>query len=364
MDKKVLLIIGNGFDLKCGLDTKYIHYYNYQKERSPSFKDLIDKLKRNETDSIDYDGLSRNEHITFFDLFFTMIDWNNNRLDSDHTWADIEDMLLSGFKTGQFNKSLFENCYDCYVFTRNPSDFSSPTIFKKWYQIIAQYLYKKKEMVENGFHQYLIAELDRFSINFAKYICEQVKAHPDYQEKAQYLIMKITGVGLNECEILSFNYTEPLLSPHLSNIHGLAKKEKIVFGITCGKEKEKEATHLSWYYPMTKEYKMANVSAKGIKVSADYAGITDIYVYGSSLGEQDYDFYENLFDQFDFLMRLYPAKIHFCYSVYGDKTQNEIANDITSKVTKLVNTIGDNHKVYGLLRTMIQNGHLNFLFIK
>lgn len=364
MDKKVLLIIGNGFDLKCGLDTKYIHYYNYQKERSSSFKDLIDKLKRDETDSIDYNGLSKDEHITFFDLFFTMIDWNNNRLDSDHTWADIEDMLLGGFEIGQHNIDIFECCYRCYILTGDPNDFNYLSIYNKWYRIIAKYLYKKKKMVENGFHQYLIEELDRFSINFAKYICEQIKAHPDYQEKAQNLIMKITGVGLNECEILSFNYTEPLSSPNLSSIHGLASKEKIVFGITCGNKNKKETAHSSWYYPMTKEYKIANILAKGIKVSANYSGITDIYIYGSSLGKQDYDFYENLFDQFDFLMRSYPAKIHFCYSLYGDKTQDEIENDTTFKVTKLVNTIGDNHKQYGLLRTMIQNGHLDFRFIK
>lgn len=61
-------------------------------------------------------------------------------------------------------------------------------------------------------------------------------------------------------------------------------------------------------------------------------------------------------------MRSYPAKIYFCYSLYGDKTQDEIAKDITDKVTELVNSIGDNHKEYGLLRTMIQNGHLDSLF--
>ena len=36
----------------------------------------------------------------------------------------------------------------------------------------------------------------------------------------------------NECEIISFNYTEPITGPNLANIHGLANKGKIVIGVT------------------------------------------------------------------------------------------------------------------------------------
>lgn len=39
-------------------------------------------------------------------------------------------------------------------------------------------------------------------------------------------------------------------------------------------------------------------------------------------------------------MRLYPAKIHFCYSICGNKTTEEVAEDITQKVTKLINKFG------------------------
>ena len=103
--------------------------------------------------------------------------------------------------------------------------------------------------------------------------------------------------------------------------------------------------------------------ANGIKVSADYKEITDIYIYGLSLGKQDYDFFENLFDEFNILMRLYTVTIHFCFSLYDGKTREQVAEETTNRVTMLINSFGDNHKEFGLLRRMIQQGHLLFDFV-
>ena len=375
MPKRTLLIIGNGFDLKCGLNTRYIDYWRYQRKNHPSFDAFVKYLEDNSFNSFEGENLDILERIieieegvTFLDYYFTLYDWRIRRLDKDKVWSNIEDMLLYGLTdTGSFKAFNFEGCYSCFLQTKDKERNDSFFYDSYAHLIISIYLSKvfcKKPIGEARFNDYIISEINSFSICFSNYINEQVKENSTYYELAQNLISKITNASLNECEIVSFNYTEPICGPNLANIHGIASKRKIVMGVTCGDGSKKETTHHSWYYKATKEYKIASVSASGIKVSANYEDITDIYVYGLSLGKQDYDFFDNLFDEFEFLMRIYKAKIHFCFSTYAGKTKDEVAEETTSRVTELINYFGDHHKSYGLLRSMIQKGHLLFDFIE
>ena len=68
----------------------------------------------------------------------------------------------------------------------------------------------------------------------------------------------------------------------------------------------------------------------------------------------------NLISWWGHIPRKYILVIRYMAAKHKMKSQK----DITDKVTELVNSIGDNHKEYGLLRTMIQNGHLDSLFIQ
>ena len=374
MSNKSLLIIGNGFDLKCGLKSQYIDFWHYQRNNNNSFNRFVEYLESNNIDTFNEEKLNQlndilvvEDGVSFLDYYFTLLDWKTGNLNRNKVWSDIEDMLLYGFTDSRNSFSFnFDECYSCYddIETENKHPF-----YKESYPhlIIAKYLYKVFGGELIGYHRfrdYVISELEAFSLCFSKYINKQVEDNPNYFEQAQKLITNITKAGLNECEIISFNYTEPVNEPNLANIHGLASKGRIVLGVTCGEGKGKESVHHSWYYRATKEYKIANVSANGIKVYADYSDITDVYVYGLSLGKQDYDFFDNLFDEFDILMRMYKVTIHFCFSTYNGKTKDEVAAETTDRVTELINCYGDNHKTYGLLRSMIQKGHLLFEFIK
>jgi len=374
MSQKTLLIIGNGFDLKCGLKSQYIDFWREQRNKHKSFNKFVSYLENNSVDSFNDENLDvidslieLEDGITFLDYYFTLLDWKRRRLNKSKAWSDIEDMLLYGFESSNVSQSFnFDSCCSCYY---EIIEHNLYPLYKNSYPhlIACKYLgrvFGEKDINYNKFRSLVISELDSFSINFSKYINKQVKGNHVYYELAQKLIMNITNTALNECQIVSFNYTEPIASPNLANIHGLASKNKVVLGITCGSGKDKESTHHSWYYEATKEYKIANVLANGIKVSANYSDITDVYVYGLSLGKQDYDFFDNLFDEFDILMRRYSLKIHFCYSVYGGKSIDEVAQETTNRVTELINTYGDNHQTYGLLRSMIQKGHLFFDYIE
>ena len=371
---KALLIVGNGFDLKCGLHSKYIDFLHSQRKGHARFDKFIEFLENNSFDTFNADKLHSiediievEEDISFLDYYFTILDWRSGKLNKEKAWSDIEDMLLYGFSYSNDSFGFhFDDCYSCYddEITKKEHPYyrdSYPHL------IISNYLSKvfnQKQIIYLQFRKYVLSELDAFSLCFSKYINEQVKNNQNYYQQAQELITRITNVGLNECEIISFNYTEPVSGPNLANIHGLASKNKIVLGITCGEGEKKETVHNSWYYKATKEYKIANVLASGIKVYANYDDVTDIFIYGLSLGQQDYDFFDNLFDEFDILMRVYKVTIHFCFSTYGGKSRDEVEIETTSRVAELINHFGDTHKTYGLLRSMIQKGHLKFDYIK
>lgn len=41
----IKLVIGNGFDLYCGLETRYVDYFNSRKEKFDSIRNCINQLK-------------------------------------------------------------------------------------------------------------------------------------------------------------------------------------------------------------------------------------------------------------------------------------------------------------------------------
>lgn len=373
MNNEELVIIGNGFDLKCGLNTKYIDFWKYQRKNNESFNQFICYLEANSLSNfndikLEEIPISLEKGISFLDVFFSLTDWVNGVLGSDKTWSGIEDMLLIGFIFSRNQIVLnFEYIIDCFREINNFKYNRNIYIDQFAHLIAAKYLklvFGEQNVSTRELHDYILSELDVFSHNFSIYISNQITEHLDYSSNAQLLINKITGDQFTDCNIVSFNYTEPVKTSTLANIHGLASKKKIVFGITSGlTDNAKKQTHNEWYYKATKEYKIAKVQSNNIRISINNNSIKNIFIYGLSLGEQDYDFFENLFNKYECLKADPKAKIVFCFSKYGNKSFDDVSEEIVNKVTNLLNIYGDSHNEFGLFRRLTQNGYLIFKFI-
>ena len=87
MSCNVLVILGNGFDLNCGLKSSYKDFFNYQVEHHSNFKMVFEYLKENAIETFEENNikellpiLSIESDLTFFDLYFLVNDWKNGLL--------------------------------------------------------------------------------------------------------------------------------------------------------------------------------------------------------------------------------------------------------------------------------------------
>lgn len=365
-----LLIIGNGFDLACGLETKYIHYFHYVLNQSPEMNALVEFLSGVSLDDLSDETLDKHllkilpldsDVVTFWDVYFTFQDWVYEKLNTDQTWVDIEDMLLRSFKereTYDISSNIIFSAANCVKNNSIELAFTRGSI----YRYLGSYVYRifKKRNIkigENCYSNYLEKELDRFSSNFSKYIKQQILKNETYKNTALKLVKKIIGLDkIDNYMIDSFNYTPIEYATYYRNIHGVAEDEDVVFGITCGEGEQRRDIHDDREYRFTKEYKIAKLMVKYRQPFNDYRHVKNVFIYGSSLGEQDYYYFESIFDKCEILEKTSSSQIIFVYSIYDKDKEEEIIDNITAKVTNIINMYGDRHNDFGLFRRLIQNG--------
>ena len=112
MDKKELiqkldnvkLVIGNGFDLYCGLKTKYSDYFLHNISKNKILKQwIIDfapkvRIYANFTNKIEkrsdfWVDFEHSEKANFWDIFFFIISYEETEIDN-WTWYDIEKIMM------------------------------------------------------------------------------------------------------------------------------------------------------------------------------------------------------------------------------------------------------------------------------
>ena len=357
-----LLIIGNGFDLNCGLKSSYLDYYRHLLKTNKWLKESIDKLlEAKEKDDIRASELKNlfhiNENFTIWDLIFILYDWATNRLETEQTWQDIESII---------NYAVF-NLLDKTERELRYSD-KEKEIIKAINnseiipEIISDCIKTNglEEIAKYNFVDYMESELKRFCSLFSKYIEKEVRNHNDYEERAIELANKISP---DYCfDILSFNYTSPFHngSSGVANIHGLSSKEQIVFGICVDGKNQQEIIHHSNKKVFTKEYQTLELMAKDITVSLPNTIYQYVYVFGLSLSGQDYNFFENLFDRHNVLGDCKTIFI-FAFTIYDKKKEKEIIKQYQNGVYELICKYGDKHDCSNLVGSLINKG---FLIIK
>lgn len=347
---RYILIIGNGFDIACGLKTKYIDFFN----------------TRDEKRSLNY---------TKWDKVF---DLAHDDLVNDETfqWVDVENIISNvvsivlDFDTYQSNLQ-FKNDSSKYDFE----------------QKIRELFITKSNETKYVIATKMLDELQKFERNFSCYIEKQIKSNPEnYHENAIILIKRMLNIKNSVdknvsivADIINFNYSlderfKKQLNTKLhtegydvrigswTNIHGIAvsddkkakaifRKEKlltnpdddlpkIIFGIdehdSVGKDNKYGTFKTNPKLMFTKSYRLLINNINSIRMQPLPNDPDNIVFLGHSLGHADYSYFESLFDNYNLFEN---NKLHLTFFYDGGSSQSEKMENSSQMIQHVMNLL-------------------------
>lgn len=319
-----LIILGNGFDLECGLHSKFI---DFARPRLSKIDINSGSVLKNTNQFVIEHGL------TVWDLILYS--------EPQNYWSDIESAIERWMTTRNADGQTFcaiiayilNNQKDTFLSTGLSSDTAkTQKLVARFIRPLfdTQHIWTAPEVAN-----ILFSELNKLESAFSDYLCREVNGNEDYARNAldlldRMLVTELPDETYNDvtASLLDFNYTYPLSGvvnpaksysekrpfPTLVNIHGSLRKNNIVFGID-GTEHMDEPEAL----PFTKTYRLLSLDNPDMaKLIQTYSprGIKDdstamIKFYGHSFAQADYAYFQAIFDGVD----LYESQTKLIFSI-------------------------------------------------
>lgn len=339
---KVKIVIGNGFDLYCGLKTKYKDYFDNNKDKyhfiNEKYREYLDMS------IVDFDFPDKRINLlNSWDLFFALNGVDNNQM-FDSNWCDIERLMLSSFPVhvssnerntvtskidwsvvkGLVTKDEHRKCCDIY-------DFIAEFMKKRM-----KYLGANSEL----FYEFLLSELKAFEKNFGNYIYEQIvpktpesnfidTTKKEYFWEAEATINELCDIN-NLVSIDTFNYSdmciENLKCP-IQHINGSYLNP--IFGIDSSFEPEDEC----FIFTKTARRIDSDMFNHSFERKPDFENVV---IFGHSLNEADYSYFFPLFDKLNLLDSLANNVVVFAYSIYDGKQEQAIKSTLRKSISNIL----------------------------
>lgn len=335
--KNTLLITGNGFDLKCGLASRYSDFFLWCKKNILGFKDLLSaKHSSLFTQSKIQSAFQNNNQLTVWDLYFTY----KSELDGDN-WCDIEAEINDSFQSGFWSVVLYKINY----FQEN-GKWDSDLFDEEWYFAwmlneryhqnynwehqmmgLPNQMLRITQVSEDEFYSNILKELKIFEKKFAKYLFYELNNNNNYINNQFDLLQRLISATTRDSEfqVVTFNYTPFHPQMDVVNIHGDLNAP--IFGISNINNGNPNAHHF------TKSSRRMNDELMILRDFIKEEQNTLVF-YGVSFNNLDVDYYKMLIENYG------NENIYFCYSDYGSKSRKtEYENMVRSIVNKL--SLGD-----------------------
>lgn len=355
-----LIVLGNGFDLECGLKSRF----------SDFMEERLARMEPNNFAFTTWAALLQDGHLTVWDFIL------RDKYDQD--WFDIEQAIadlvysISGANSRQdkIAQGLFKkiNSFPFQLggvtYARNGRAITESDPQEACFGDISRVYHVRHQSEKAGqigsfeVASFLKEELALFENEFADYLTNETEGNQAYVQKCNSFLSRIdedekrdSGEYEIETGILNFNYTDLFFNQPYDvsigskvNIHGRIDSQ-IIFGID-GKECMENELAL----PFTKTYRIALMES-GLSSGLVYGrGISEfnqetalIKFYGHSLGPADYSYFRSLFDS----VNLYGGntKLIFYYkpSINEDlqgKGEDPAKVKMVRKVSNLLNAYG------------------------
>lgn len=381
MTQNRLIVLGNGFDLACGLNSSYSNFFAYRfkkilKENKYGIPDpendadiffLTREFYKNNTKNLE--KIATNPNLTswnFWDILFLSQNASDSPLMADSNWCDIESTIKKVVTSVLFNNG--EKAYD--------EEHINDYLVSPMDQLIKSLrLSPNKDQLDI----FLLSELNKFEKVFSMYI-KQEKDNKDYQARVNEVLKELlTPPFLLEAShqkkamkhknsVLSFNYSLDKSDEFINNvnidkwinIHGYVGNsenqyaETPIFGMDSGNIGEKDPRII-----FTKTYRVANEIVNYVQPLPSV--VESISFYGHSLSTADYSYFESLFDMY----HIYSSNVslYFYFGAFAnsdDPIEDELNASMNNELRRQMTT-----NVYNLLShygKSLKENHGNNLF--
>ena len=356
-----LLIIGNGFDLACGLKSRYSDFFDSipeEKYRDNFWYYILDCLRnRDLLESENWADIElqifnqlKNIEILYKDNFIHQLD---KEPDSDYIGYIINYLKQhrDDVSKDSVSPESLEITYWGLVVTKEQDTYIPKTI-----EQALSYLFEHLKKLEQDFCVFLSDQINKekdtmfsktisqndFESEYNNYFTCSIKLLNHILKAYHPNKYKMSNSQDNQTEtykfhasndILSFNYTLPVEAFNWYNIHGRLSSNNIIFGINY----DSLISHFtSPPLQFSKSYRiLENGFSSNIHLSKT---IKNILFYGHGLGEADYPYFQSIFDSID----LYHGntRLIFFWDAYDENRKLELHKETLNKVVNLIEKYG------------------------
>lgn len=361
---KQLIVLGNGFDLACGLKSTYSDFFDYiygqQMVNNTNSNNFWYKIFQNYKEDtienwadIEEQILVQLKNIEYLykEGFLKSEDWIGNQIGYNFPKESLENKSGKSISQSQFNTrvhvfNLLNNNYVCSELKLQKTLKKQLLIleddFRKYLLSITKnnaddgiyYKYYMKSKVLNKYIQLCNSSESHNSDLVSK--LEDTTLYNQYSlvNKFDETLSKIyKEKNSDENLVLTFNYTKVWDVEKVRNIHGDLDNGNILFGIDYDKlNKNFKKAPIEF----SKSYR---VLENGLTSTFDISSDIDVIkIYGHGLGKADYSYYQSIFDSVD----LYhgKTKVMFFWSDYKGREKEQIHKDFVKGVTNLIEEYG------------------------
>lgn len=349
--KNVKLVIGNGYDLHCGLKSSYADFFMRDVGKNDYFNKWLDefegKISLNDFDAeqskedvwVEFKNIDK---LNIWDLFFyikTKIANQNNK--KVWLWCDIETVMynsLKSYDSREGNTNLFTWEYVYKVVNKEmQANFDCFEVY-----VMAKVILKKRNMEGfkniDEFYYYILDELNQFEKEFGMFIDKKRYSYyyssfkvtnSDFENRSKTTLQELCNVN-NLVSIDSFNYDDigdNDLNKMLHNING--NLENPIFGIDSNLCRASDPRFI-----FTKTNRRMELEMINFECQKDIA-FDNVIVYGHSLSSNDYSYFFPLLDKLEMTNFLSNKKIIFGFSVYDREKETEIKRKNRLNIQKL-----------------------------
>ena len=356
-----LLIIGNGFDLECGLGSSWEEFFS---KRRAILENL--KFPSSEKELFKWYKTLTEAEITIWDI---KLSEKHNKI-----WFEIEQRLLdlvSNYKNWLYRSGVEYELDDIY--TSKPSDDIDPTYCRMICYIASALGYQ--ELTDAECEKFLRSELNKLESAFSNYLLNQVhrankSGTTGYTENAKRKLIALlskqlpsSGKPKRSYSVLSFNYTGPFRPiatkvgslVGFTNIHGRCKEgNEIIFG-TDGTDWLEDPL----IRPFTKTYRLLGLGGPENQ-EVIRPNTRCIKFYGHSLSKADYSYFQAIFDA----VHLYSSDVSliFFYRCFDDRDpsfhRTEMVNKVINLLSKYGGTLENRDHGKNLIHKLLLEGRL------